>query len=131
MGVINVTSSGLGPAVTNTGGHYITAPVQQHTSSTSGVYGPVTMGLGNHQEFGKVFDMSQMMSGTPDFEMSDMNMIIRDYQATKSKSFPGWKGFPEIKVNQTIQGGMQVAWYARVPNEEVYNYPEESQLWDE
>ena len=82
------------------------------------------------QEFGRTFDVSPQMMGTQDFEMTIITMIMRDYQKTKSETFPGWMGFPEIKTTQTLQG-LQIAWHAAVPILEIFNYVEEEQLWDE
>lgn len=133
MGYINVSGSGLGPAVQTTnsiGGYYTVAPIQNGTgiAGPKPAYGPVT--VGNGQEFGRVFDVGPEMMVTPDFEMSMITIVMKDYQNAKSETFPGWKGFPEIKVNQTLQG-LQIGWYALVPNSEIFNAAEEEHLWNE
>lgn len=123
MAVVNTTTNGLGPAVQHTGGYYYNPTVTTSTGTHSVLPFPDTK-----QEFGRAFDVSDQMMSTPDFEITVMSIVMRDYQQTKMQSFPGWKGFPEIKVMKDLQG-MKVGWYALVDKEEIFNVAEEDNLW--
>ena len=115
------------PAGSNT----VTASNGMNTNVTYGGSGSYTVPFPqNKTEYGKTFQISDQMMGTPDFEMVVLNMVMRDYQQSKMQSFPGWKGFPEIKTFRDMHG-MQVAWYALVDDEDIFNTVEEEQLWNE
>ena len=103
----------------------ITASNGMTTSATYNVPFPQ-----NGQEYGKAFHVSDEMMNAPDFEIMVLNMVMKDYQQAKMQNFPRWRGFPEIKTSIGIQG-MQVAWYARVDMQDVFDTVEEEQLWNE
>lgn len=79
-------------------------------------------------EFGRVFDISKAMTGTPEFEDMTMNTVLKDYQREKLESFPTWVGFPEIKTQTMMNGNLQVSWYVAIPKEHLIT-PDDEELW--
>ena len=81
-------------------------------------------------EFGRVFEVSDQMTTTQDFEYMVLDTLLKNYQECKRQSFPEWKGFPEIKSLPLATSGLSVTWYAAVPKEYVrYESDIEEELW--